>query len=266
MAKDHEIQFEVERDFATRFVAEKYRSNGYGRHFHRNVEIYGVLDGEVNVIIAGDKHTLKNGQIAIVNCMEVHEYDIGDGAEIFYFHIGTSYLSLFISSYSHSLLPRWLLDTDYNKKLYEEISTLFNNSKDLSELKKHGIATCLIADIIEHYGVLEGGYDSKSHEIIEAVIQYIYEHYSEDITLASLANEFYIDPKLLSKKLSNCLGIDLRLFVSDIRLQKALQMMEDPNMRGVPKKEIIRNCGFKRTETYYTTLKRYRELYNNEKF
>lgn len=90
MAKSNEMQFEIERDFATRFVAEKYCSNGYGRHFHRNLEIYGVFNGEVNVIIAGDKHTLRNGQIAIVNCMEVHEYDISDRAEIFYFHIGTS--------------------------------------------------------------------------------------------------------------------------------------------------------------------------------
>ena len=87
MPKNTEIQYEVERDFATRFVAEQYITNGYGSHFHRNLEIYGVVDGEVLVSIAGDKRVLTNGQIAVVNCMEVHEYSVSKEAEIFYFHI-----------------------------------------------------------------------------------------------------------------------------------------------------------------------------------
>ena len=37
--KNNEILFEVNRDFATRFAAEHYKSNGYGSHFHRNLEI-----------------------------------------------------------------------------------------------------------------------------------------------------------------------------------------------------------------------------------
>ncbi len=74
MPKNNEILFEVNRDFATRFAAEHYKSNGYGSHFHRNLEIYGVVDGEVAVSIAGEKRVLTKGQIGVINCMEIHEY------------------------------------------------------------------------------------------------------------------------------------------------------------------------------------------------
>ena len=264
MAGRIEIQFEVERDFATRFTAEQYRSKGYGSHFHRNVEIYGVVDGEVTVAIAGDKRVLTNGQIAIANCMEVHEYIVQKEAEIFYFHMGTTYLSVFLSLYKRNLLPRWLTDTEYNKKLYEQIAVLFDSTEDLSELKKFGIATNILADIVERYGVAPGGYDNKSHEFIEQVIQYIYEHYADDITLKMLADKFCIEPKFLSNKLSRYIGTDLRMFISDIRLEKALQMMSDPEMRGRSRKEIALMCGFKSERTFYDAIKRNGVFYNSK--
>ena len=266
MHKNDEIQFEIERDFATRFVAEQYRSKGYGLHFHRNVEIYGVVDGEVIVSIAGEKHLLTKGQIGIANSLEAHEYTMRKQAEIFYFHIGTKYLSVFISQYKHGLLPHWLFDVEYNKKLYTQINGLLNTKEQYSELKKFGIATSLFADIVDHYGVISGGYDNKSHEFIERVIQYIYEHYAEEITLNKLSEIFCIEPKFLSSKLSRYIGTDLRMFVSDIRLEKALQMMSDPEMCDKPRKEIALLCGFKSERTFYDAYKRNAPFYNlNEK-
>ena len=265
MLKNKEVRFEIERDYASRFIAEKYVSNGYGSHLHRNVEIYGVIDGEVTVIIAGERCTLTNGQMAVVNCVEVHEYDINGEAEIFYLHIGTAYLSMFVSQYKQNFLPHWLLDVEYNKGLYAQISELFGGAEKFSELKKHAVASNILADIVDHYGFANKGYDAKSHGLIESVIQYIYEHYDEDLTLDILGEKFFAAPKALSKKLSYCIGVDLRTFISDVRLQNALQMMEDPANRGIPKKEIIRRCGFKRAATFYSALNRNEKLFNEHK-
>lgn len=266
MARNKEIRLdEIDEDYATRFIATKYISEGYGPHFHRNLEIYGVVNGEVSITIAGDKRVLTNGQMAVVNCMEVHEYDINESAEIFYFSMGTTYLSLFVSQYKNNLLPHWLLDAEYNKKIYDEIAPLFENIDDSSELRKFAISATILADIVDRYGVTQGGYDGKSHAFIEQVIQYIYEHYADDITLAFLADKFCIGQSLLSRKLSRCIRMDLRMFVNDIRLQKALQMIEDPAMRDTPVKDIVKQCGFKRTATFYSALKRNDKLYNRDK-
>lgn len=54
-----ELQYEAERDYVKRFIAEQYVSRGYYIHFHRNIEIYGVVKGEVYVTIAGESCTLK---------------------------------------------------------------------------------------------------------------------------------------------------------------------------------------------------------------
>lgn len=256
MSKDKEARFELNSDFATRFIAKQYLSDGFVSHLHRNVEIYGVVDGEITVTIAGDRQVLTNGQMAAVNCVEVHEYDISGEAEIFYFHIGTTYLSMFISQCKQKLLPHWLLDAEYNKKLYAQIKELLAGTDKLSELKKHAVATNILSDIVDRYGFGKKDYDAQSCDLIESVIQYIYEHYSEDITLDILGKNFFIEPKTLSKKLSHFIGIDLRTYVSDVRFQKALQMMNDPVNHGVPKKDIIQSCGFKKAATFYRAASR----------
>lgn len=126
----------------------------------------------------------------------------------------------------------------------------------MPELKKYGICNCLLSDIVSYYGVMPGGYDNKTHELIEEILQYIYTHYAEDITLKSLASQFYMEPKLLSKKISRYIGVDLRVFINDIRARKALQMINDPNMRGVTKKEIAALCGIKSSRSFYRICKR----------
>jgi hypothetical protein len=155
MGKENERQNEIERDDAARFLAEKYVSNGYYLHFHRNLEIYGVVRGRVAVTIDGQQNILTDGQIAIVDGLENHSYEIEAEAEVFYFHIGTRYLSNLRTLYPKRRLPHWLMDAQYNQRLYEQIFPLLGKTEKIPELKRIGMVCQLFSDIIEHYGTIE---------------------------------------------------------------------------------------------------------------
>ena len=249
--------YEIERDFAFRFLAEQYVSSGYYLHFHRNLEIYGVVKGTVLVSVAGKKMSLTDGQIAIIDGLDNHSYEVDEKAEIFYFHIGTRYLSKLYSLYPHKRLPYFLMDVEYNKKLYAQIQPYLNVTQPIPELKRYGVACQLLSDIIEHYGVTEkvGNIGSEYNSVSE-IIQYIYDHYSEDITLESLSKIFYISPKALSKKIRRHINVDLRLFINDVRVQKAVQMREDPEHKGKSLSEIAMLCGFSNMGTFYRSYER----------
>lgn len=257
MAVKDEYQDEVQRDDACRFIAEQYTSTGYYLHFHRNLEIYGVVKGEVSVTIAGQRKSLVDGQIAIIDGLENHSYEIDGEAEVFFFHIGTRYLSNLYSLYPQKRMPYWLLDAEYNKQLYDRISKLFGADKPISELKRIGIACQLFSDIIEHYGLVEkAGNTESNNDVVTNVVQYIYEHYNEDITLESLSKVFFISPKALSKKIQKRLNVDLRVFVNDIRVQRAVQMRDDPKNKGKTLEEIAEMCGFSSMGTFYRSYER----------
>ncbi len=258
MSKRGEFQFEIERDYPNRFIAEQYVSGGYGFHFHRNVELYFVVKGSVTVNVAGDERVLTDGQAALINGMEMHSFTVDEPAEIVYLHFGTQYLVTFYSLYERRYLPRWLTDAAYNRTLYR-ILRIIMQLGDVPELKRYGITMWLLSDVVERYGVREEKYESKNFDLINEVVQYIYEHYDEEITLQTLSKRFCVEAKTLSNKLYRCLGEDLRVFVNGVRAQKARQLREDPNMLGVSTKEIAKICGFKSMKTFYRTYNRAEE-------
>lgn len=257
MVRKEERKNEIERDDASRFSAEQYVSNGYSMHFHRNIEIYGVVKGTVSVSIAGQRASLSDGQIAIIDGLENHCYEIDGEAEVFFFHIGTRYISNLYSLYPKKRLPYWLLDVEYNRCLYDQIKPLFTNEKPIPELKRIGITCQLFSDIIERYGLIEkNGNVGSNNEIVTEVVQYIYDHYNENITLETLSKVFYISPKALSKKIRKRLNVDLRVFINDIRVQRAVQIRNDPKNKGKTLSEIAAMCGFSNMGTFYRSYER----------
>ena len=264
MIKNMERQNEIVRDDASRFVAEQYASNGYYLHFHRNLELYGVVKGKVSVIIAGQRQTLTDGQIAVVDGLEDHSYEIDGNAEVFYFHIGTRYLNHLHVLYPKQRLPYWLLDSAYNQILYDKIRFVIDAKEPVPELKRIGITCQLLSDIIEHYGTVEKvGNISQNKDIVTQIVQYIYEHYQENITLETLSKQFYLSPKALSKKIKKRVNVDLRVFVNDIRVQRAMEMWDNPQNHGKSLNEIATECGFSSMTTFYRSYERnfkFREL------
>ncbi len=264
MIKDAERQNEIERDDASRFVAEQYVSNGYYLHFHRNLEIYGVVKGRVVVTIAGQQQILTDGQIAIVDGLEDHCYEIDDKAEVFFFQIGTRYLSQLRSLYPKKRLPYWLMDAEYNKVIYNQIRQILEAEHEIPEIKRIGIVCQLFSDIIENYGMVDKVGNVRQHkDIVTQVVQYIYDHYDENITLESLSKQFYVSPKALSKKIKQRVNVDLRVFINDIRVQRAVAMWDDPSNQGKSIHQIATQCGFSSMATFYRSYERnfkFREL------
>lgn len=252
------IEKDTKSDDTSLFVTKQYVSNGHPLHFHKCLEIYGVLKGKAVVKIAGESKVLTDGQMAIIDRLENHSYEMTEEAEIICFHIGIRYLSNFVAVYPDKRLPYWLLDAEYNKVLLEYIRSVMGITEEpIPELKRMGITCQLFSDIIEHYGLIERSANiEKDDELITSIIQYIYDHYSDNITLETLSKVFYISPKALSKKIGKHLNVDLRVFVNDIRIQKAVKMLDEPENQNKSLDEIALECGFNNMGTFYRSYER----------
>ncbi len=234
---------------------------GSGRwetHFHREYELFGVIKGNVAAAISGEKKELSDGQIAVISSLENHSYEMEEQAEVFCFHVGAQYLMEFQSLYQDRQLPRWLMDAAYNQIIYGQIKPLLDiSTEQVIELRRVGIICELISDIIAHYGTVDKrSLPEMDDALITEVLQYIYEHYNEDITLEFLADKFCIPWKTLGKRLYQRTNVDLRIFVNDIRLQKVMQMLDDCSNRNKSLDEILSLCGFHNKATFYRCYER----------
>lgn len=248
---------EVERDYADRFICEIYDSDGYFMHFHRNLELYGVIKGTVNVTVDGDSRILTNGQIAVINGLESHSYENEEQAEVFYMHIGTEYLRLLYGILEGNKMERWLMNVEYNQKIFQRIMEIANTKETFSEVRCYGYAYMIFADIVEHYGSRKDeSYRLNTDEVMVEIVQYIYDHFSEDLSLKNLSAHFGMSPQAFSHRFNKYVQTDLRAFINDIRVQRVVQLSEKKENRGRPLMDLARECGFVSQMTFYRSYKR----------
>lgn len=239
------------------FAMEQLAGGGQYLHFHGCLELYCVEKGRAVITVSGDSRLLTQGQMAIVDRYENHSCETDAKSQVSVVSLGAHYIRCFRSEYPDQKLPRWLTDAKFNHGLYEEIKRNFDFPQKTPELKRIGLVCQWFSRIIEHYGLVSKKEDSENDvDLVAQIVRYIYEHYTEKITLEKLSGIFHISPTALSKKLGERIGTDLRVFVNDIRVQKAAQMLDDPANSHKTINEIAMTCGFCSISTFYRSYKR----------
>lgn len=151
--RENDLQYEKMRDAAERFIAERYVSDGFYMHFHRNVELYCVCRGEVIVTVNGESKVLTDGQMALISGLESHSYEVDENADIAYFHIGTKYTAPFKKLYGKKVPARWLLDAEYNEKnIYPVVEKVMRDGDGMTELECVCYGNLALARIVNKYG------------------------------------------------------------------------------------------------------------------
>lgn len=258
--KEGQIQDERQRDYGSRFKAERYITDGFCLHFHRNTEIYCVNRGEVSVLINGESKILTDGQACVINRLESHSYEVGAPADITYFHVGVQYMDIFYRIYPQNEPARWLTDVAFNREqLYPILREVRERGDGMGELERISKVSAVFAAIIKHYGFGARKHieHARSGYNIIDVVQYIYDHFADrDLGLKKIADVFGYSPKTLSALITQYIDVDLRVFINDIRVQKVIYMYHDPENRGVPLTELIERCGFVSKMTFYRAYNR----------
>ncbi len=252
------LHMESEIDVQDRFKSEMLHGNtGCALHLHRNVELYGVKHGQMSVTVRNEKKVLTDGQMAMIGGLECHSFGAEKPMDTFFMQIGGMYTEDFLRLYSGKLPAIWLMDAAYNMEfIYPFLETVWQRGETMTTLERIGIVNLIYAKIIEHYGLRNFTGFNSSKVDIDIIIQYIYDNYKEPITLESLANRFGYNPRVLSGKLSKTTGMDFRIFISDIRMQKVITMCHDKQNADMALIDIVSRCGFNCVASFYRAYKR----------
>jgi len=78
-----------------------------------------------------------------------------------------------------------------------------------------------------------GSSPSVLHREIETVKQYIYEHYSEELSVDALAQSVYMAPSYLSHVFKKETGQNISKFIKTYRMEKAREMLENTHKKIV---------------------------------
>lgn len=97
----------------------------------------------------------------------------------------------------------------------------------------------------------------KHNAVVDAVREYINEHYSEEIVLKSLASNFNFSPGYLGAMFKESVGMSVLEYTNEVRLEAAAGMIRDTDLNMV---DIMGKCGFINESNFYKLFKKKYEV------
>lgn len=234
-----------------------YTINMEFQHFHQFYEMCVFLDDHAGHLINGAWHDLRCCDIVAIRPALLHKTAYPEGAPnkrlIISFSIPPQPASLEscmknIYSIFDGEVPVFRFEGHYKKEIFEKLNEIYYLSRTPDELTNLAIHHRFIEFLSLIYQYKDknvymdkediGSIDNK----IYSITAYIHSRYTEDLSLASLAKEFYISSYYLSHQFKRVTGFTLTDYISMTRVRNAQTLLLTTD---VPITEIALQSGFK---------------------
>lgn len=99
--------------------------------------------------------------------------------------------------------------------------------------------------------MVQGDRRGRSGSLVSSVLEYINNHYADELTLDSLANRFFISKYHLSREFGRIVGIPVHRYITQKRLVMAKQLLTE----GRPSSMVYQHCGFGDYSNFYRAFR-----------
>lgn len=129
-------------------------------------------------------------------------------------------------------------------------------AKTLEELYRLARDKC--ADALD---LLHGMRELRPNKIVEAMKRLVQEHYRDNISLRSVAQQIYMNPNYLGKLFKTNAGTAFNDYVLQVRMEKAKELLATSDMKVY---EIANEVGFGELDWFYKRFKAYTGVSTSE--
>lgn len=246
------------------FIANTQIRTGAGMtaspHIHDDVELIYVLNGEYEVLLNGNKHYFKTGDLLAINCREIHMiFSLGDGKNE-YAVIRTSLKALKLSGYKIDS-SKYILPFKINAPAQKKIFT----AKELEGSGVHEAVTEVLYEIREKKFGFELAVANAINRILLTVLrlrnngapseamyteragdmnkafEYIEKNYASDITMTELSRLCSMSYSYFSRTFKAITAQSFSEYLLGVRLREAESLLAATD---TPVTDIAYQTGF----------------------
>ena len=253
MHADHEIRRYQDVQFP--YSAFKTRNLQFMAHWHDEIEIILVLEGKMVMGLNQKEHVLVAGDIGVSTSQDIH----------YYTRQGDSTIIILI--FRPELIPRgagWLAlpqDATGSRCFRNpEATTLIETIQKEMVLQAQDWQTAILG----HTAALSAlvgralfphpatGTEPRRHLRMQKALQYLREHFREDLTMEQVAHEVALSPWAFSHQFSPTVGMNFRSYLNGLRILEARRLLADPQRKVI---DVALECGFTSLRSFNRAFK-----------
>ncbi len=258
------------RDYGSDFPVSAFyaENNNFLAHWHIDVEMVLVCQGSIRIGINKEARILNQGEMAVFRSTDIHYYDSRDLRSTVIVLIfrpdlvgspgGWPEPRQFVSPFLDrtSLAELTAPSREAIRGLFYEIFHELQAGQPFYRLYVGGKLAELCALILRHFPTVPApaAQNGKMPDIrrIQNAIQYLENHYTEELSLADIAREARLSPYYFSRLFAKFTGIPFKEYLTRIRVAQAERMIQTNPKSMI---EVAFECGFNSVRTFNRSFK-----------
>lgn len=231
---------------------------GMNRHWHTYYEIILFENGKGRHIINNQIHDIMPRDIAVMRLTDFHEFHIDQSVNCLDIEIPPGVLSKniinMLSVIDENIIVN-LCEEDFHKakEFCLMIERLNTKTDPFGELYKMHIASVLILFILER---MENDFSRKYSEKnirLKEIITYIQENISTELSIASIAEIFFVSKEYLCSFFKKNTGMTIFSYIRKVRLNRAVELLITTDKKVI---EVCELSGFNAISTFMRDFKK----------
>ena len=243
----------------------------YPSHWHDDLEIGVVVNGEMQYNVNGEIETIREGEAFFINSRQLHSNYSENRTECEYICILLHPLLLCVNPVFEREFVAPLLGNEqvpyvkitneipWQKEILEEILAIYAERNDsVAPLLIQAHLYKIWAGLFKH--VSRGEYNGQHRanrgnlSIIKNMVGYIQEHYQEKISLAEIAASGAVGQSKCCKLFKNYMNVTPNAYLNQFRLNKSRELLHDTELSIT---EIAEAVGFGGASYYAESFHKY---------
>lgn len=223
----------------------------FPEHIHQFPEIVYVKDGSMRITVDDQTEIMEAGDIAVIAPFRVHSFETDDYVN--------RWLCVFSNDFIANYLSREELFSAREKSVFHAsnglITYIENHLLDseekffnLTEEVTRSFKAIIFAVYEEYLRTVRCTKRRVQNKALTSILFYVSEHYTENISLASIGAALGYSPKYVSLCLSDIDELNLSNLVNSFRIDHAKNLLSSTSYKMV---DIAIECGFSNERSFY---------------
>ncbi|MCT2345447.1 AraC family transcriptional regulator [Niallia taxi] len=211
-------------------------------HLHRCFELIFVVGGEMDVMIEQKNFHLHTGQYLLILPNEIHSIATVSQSRAKICIFSPDYVTTFQSMIENRSLENPVFDLSVQAKMLVS-KTLFKD--DFNLLEQKASLYLLLAELMAQTTLIKT--EKKDSALLHTLLTYIQEHFTEPITLQSIAVKLGYSYNYLSKYFNAHVKTSFTEFLNDTRISYGCHLLRTTEKNIT---EIAYLCGYENIRSF----------------
>lgn len=238
------------------------------KHWHNSIEILVPILGKVEIWDNGHMIRSQNVDVYIINSKNIHGISFVSGYEVYKgygIQINYDYIKSIFPLIDHYefVQPDGEVSREIVRTIYR-IVDIYDNDKEYGHIAIKGLTDILMYVLLKKL-LVRKKYVLQENEInnnkIVKIVNYIDQHYKENLSIQVLADHFYVSQSYLSRYFKQNFGTTIKEYIDSVRLEKAINDILHTNLSMT---DIAYNNGFANPKSFNRIFKRIYKMTSHE--